>query len=246
MFQQKVDKRSRTSMINFLDGHCEYEESFAHKVKLHNLGIPSELMDAAYASLGFNVRYNAIRNFEEAWMGGWQGLGVRFAGRSAGYVKLVLTSKNELGYKSVCFACGALNYKEVYTPSEAVLPIVEHLKQGNTVLEPIPGNRFTTYRTQDLMEYWKPKLPLLDNTCGCCGKNTRRNLNNPRYEILDRKLIKPDRCDLEEMHTDDLKTLVNYVQAFDKCIDLLRDEFISLCQRAVASGENFEDFFEDY
>jgi len=243
MFYKPVDKRSRAAMVAFLDEHFEYEGSFAHNVQIHRLGIPDELQEIAYASRVFYTEYEAARNFEQMRSSGRMGLGVRFAGRGGGHIKLVHTSQEELGYKSVCSACGALNYDEVWVPPEEVLPIIDHLKLNKPSNEPVSGSRFTTYKTRSLIDYWLPRLLLIDNRCGRCGKPARHNLDQPRYQTLDHVYKKPDRCVLEDMPIGELRGMVTKVQDFDRCVDLMREEFICRCQ-AVASGKRIEEVFD--
>lgn len=122
-FSKKVDLRNREEMVKFLTSHFRYDTmnswnnatSYAHNVKLYNLGLTEEQLDKAYEMLESNELYylafepciamwNKQHNYE------WQ---VGFNGRSDGYLVLYTGGQKDSGFKSQCTECGQLNYKTV-------------------------------------------------------------------------------------------------------------------------------------
>lgn len=121
-FSKKVNLKNKTEMINFLKNHFRYwtmnswnrSTSYAHNVKLYNLGLTREQEDKAYEMMETEEFYDdinwLIRDFEEEHDYKWQ---AGFNGRSGGYLVLYSGGKKELEYKSRCTECGQLNYKTV-------------------------------------------------------------------------------------------------------------------------------------
>jgi len=68
-YQKKVDRRSRSAMVGFLQGHFRYDTmsswnrltSYANNVKFHRLGLSSSQDDKAYELLGVELFYRKIR-----------------------------------------------------------------------------------------------------------------------------------------------------------------------------------------
>lgn len=102
MFFKKVNKSSRKEMIAFLRNHFRYytmnswnlSKSYANRVKLHDLQIPSEFIDKAYAFIeaecddyDFDVA-DKINEFKVK-----TGYGAGFNGRSNGYIVLYDTKR---------------------------------------------------------------------------------------------------------------------------------------------------------
>ena len=121
-FSKKVDLRSRKDMVDFLSNHFRYDTmsswnqstSYAHRVKIHNLGLTSEQIDKAYELLDMDETYDNINwlldEFAKEHNYAWQ---VGFNGRSGGYLVLYQGGRRALDYKSRCTHCGQLNYKTV-------------------------------------------------------------------------------------------------------------------------------------
>ena len=122
-FSKKVDLRNREEMVKFLTSHFRYNTmnswnnatSYAHNVKLYNLGLTEEQLDKAYEMLETDELYdlafapditmwNKRHNYE------WQ---VGFNGRSGGYLVLYTGGQKDSGFKSQCTECGQLNYRTV-------------------------------------------------------------------------------------------------------------------------------------
>ena len=121
-FSKKVDLRSRKDMVNFLTNHFRYDtmngwnqnSSYAHCVKIHNLGLLSTQIDKAYELLDMDETYDNINDLLEEFAVShnyaWQ---VGFNGRSGGYLVLYQGGRKVLDYKSRCRHCGQLNYRTV-------------------------------------------------------------------------------------------------------------------------------------
>lgn len=121
-FSKKVDLRSREAMVEFLTSHFRYNTmnswnnstSYAHNVKIYNLGLTKEQEDKAWDMVGIDEFYDEINwlirdwNVEHNYE--WQ---VGFNGRSGGYLVLYQGGQRDSGYKSRCTQCGQLNYKTV-------------------------------------------------------------------------------------------------------------------------------------
>lgn len=122
-FSKNVDLRNREEMVKFLTSHFRYHTmnswnnatSYAHNVKLYNLGLTEEQLDKAYEMLETDELYdlafapditiwNRRHNYE------WQ---VGFNGRSDGYLVLYTGGQKDSGFKSQCTECGQLNYRTV-------------------------------------------------------------------------------------------------------------------------------------
>lgn len=121
-FSQKVDLRSRKDMVEFLTNHFRYNTanswnastSYAHRVKIHSLGLTSSQIAKAYELIDIEETYDNInyllRRFATEHNYAWQ---VGFNGRSGGYLVLYQGGIKALDYKSRCTNCGQLNYKTV-------------------------------------------------------------------------------------------------------------------------------------
>ena len=122
MYSKKVDLRSRKEMIDFLTGHFRYDTmnswnqstSYAHNVKIHNLGFTREQEQKLYEMIETDEFYEYIRDilndFSVRHRYLWQ---VGFNGRNSGYLVLYQGYAKPSGYKSVCTECGQRNYKSV-------------------------------------------------------------------------------------------------------------------------------------
>ena len=121
-FSKNVDLRSRKDMVEFLTSHFRYSTmnswnrstSYAHNVKIYNLGLTSEQLDKVYEMLDTDGFYDNINDLIEQFAidhnYNWQ---VGFNGRSSGYLVLYQGGRKESGYKSRCTQCGQLNYRTV-------------------------------------------------------------------------------------------------------------------------------------
>lgn len=112
MFYQKVNKSSREAMTDFLTRHYRYNTmnswnrstSYANKVKLTNLDIPSELHDLAYDVASGAVEApdwdiffaRTVTDFYQR-----TGYHIGFNGRNAGYLVLYEAQANTDGTYSI-------------------------------------------------------------------------------------------------------------------------------------------------
>lgn len=122
MFFEKVDKRSRKKMCEFLDNHFRYSTmnpwngctSFANNVKIYNLKL-GELESKAYEAIQDELMYEIcvypiINEFSERTNGRYT---IGFNGRCGGYLVLYSSEYELSQYKSYCPKCGQQNFKEV-------------------------------------------------------------------------------------------------------------------------------------
>ena len=112
MFYQKVNKSSREAMTDFLTRHYRYNTmnswnrstSYANKVKLTNLDIPSELQDLAYDVISGEIEApdwdiffaHTVTDFYQR-----TGYHIGFNGRSSGYLVLYEAQANKDGTYSI-------------------------------------------------------------------------------------------------------------------------------------------------
>jgi hypothetical protein len=120
-YEQKVDRRSREQMVEFLAEHFRYNTmnawnrgtSYANRVKVRHLGLTREQDSKAYDILNTNFwdeLHHVIDDFTSA-MEGCYTIGTN--GRSGGYLVLYRGEYFDPGYKGRCRACGQLNYQHV-------------------------------------------------------------------------------------------------------------------------------------
>lgn len=121
-FSKKIDLRSRKNMVEFLTSHFRYSTmnswncstSYAHNVKIYNLGLTSEQKDKVFEMIDTNEFYEEIQylidDFARAHDYKYQ---VGFNGRSDGYLVLYEGGQEDTKYKSKCMKCGQLNYKTI-------------------------------------------------------------------------------------------------------------------------------------
>lgn len=121
-FYHPVDKRSREAMTEFLTGHFRYNTmnswnrstSYAHNLKIYNLGLDNDITDKLYSLLQVEESYDPLndlmREFGESNNYRWQ---AGMNGRSGGYLVLYQGQLEPSGYKSRCIRCGQQNYKSV-------------------------------------------------------------------------------------------------------------------------------------
>lgn len=120
-FEKKVSLRSKQSMVDFLAGHSRYytmnswnlTTTYAHCVKLHRLGLSRDQLDRAWEILSTDY-WDELRepfdDFTEETSGAYT---IGTNGRSSGYLVLYRGEYYDPGYKSMCRACGQLNFQAV-------------------------------------------------------------------------------------------------------------------------------------
>ena len=122
IFSEPVDLRSRKEMTNFLQGHFRYPTmnswnratSYACNLKIHRLGLESEIESKLYDMLGtqefYCLRQDALDLFNEMHNYRWQ---AAFNGRSGGYLVLYQGELRSTGHLSYCTCCGQRNFRSV-------------------------------------------------------------------------------------------------------------------------------------
>lgn len=109
-------KTVRSKLIDVINSQFVYytnnswnkSVSYARNVKIHNIGIPREILDEAYNLTSKEWFYDQIRNFEidEFEARHDNRLTIGFNGRSSGYAVLYKMNLKALDYKSRCNHCG--------------------------------------------------------------------------------------------------------------------------------------------
>ena len=122
IFSEPVDLRSRKEMTNFLQGHFRYPTmnswnratSYACNLKIHRLGLTSEIESKLYDMLGtqefYCLRQDALDFFNEMHDYRWQ---AAFNGRSGGYLVLYQGELRPSSHLSYCTCCGQRNFRRV-------------------------------------------------------------------------------------------------------------------------------------
>ncbi len=119
---QKVDRRSRKAMTDFLQNHFRYDTmngwnkstSYANNLKVHEIGLSFEQEMKLLNIIGCDGAYDSINDL--IWQFGndhdwkWQ---AGFNGRSGGYLVLYRGGTRQSEYKSYCISCGQRNYTSV-------------------------------------------------------------------------------------------------------------------------------------
>ena len=93
-FYKPVDKRSRAKMLRFLREHHRYCGSFAHPVKIRQLGLPAGLVDIALAVAAEEQPtcfWPSVGRMIDAWVSHRPEWRVEFQGRSGGHLALADT-----------------------------------------------------------------------------------------------------------------------------------------------------------
>lgn len=121
-FSTKVDLRNKREMIDFLTNHFRYNTmnswnhstSYAHNVKVYNLGLTREQEDKLWDMIeceDFYDEINYLKNdFASVHNYSWQ---VGFNGKSGGYLVLYQGYTKPSEHKSFCTNCGQRNFTSV-------------------------------------------------------------------------------------------------------------------------------------
>jgi hypothetical protein len=249
-FQKKVDRRSRSAMVDFLKAHYRYNTmsswnratSYAHCIKIHRLGLTSEQSDKAYEMLDTDfwdeIRWS-IDDFTTS-QGSCYTIGTN--GRSGGYLVLYQSRRELTGHLSYCPSCGQRNFKKVPPTfddaSENV--IAQEILRSQSSWH--PGVYLTQSAIEALPLSNDEKLSLIvriktqlvncsaTDACGVCSK-PRRNFDVPpsQLSIYPGKSIDQD----EDFYAEDwsmeaLRDRVDLVCAFDAACGDIRSNFIAL------------------
>lgn len=217
-FSKKVDLRSRQGMIDFLTAHFRYNTmnswnqstSYAHNVKVHNLGFTREQEQKLYEMIETDEFYEYIRNllsdFAVRHRYVWQ---VGFNGRNSGYLVLYQGYAKPSGYKSVCTECGQRNYKSV-------------VESGNCKCGRCGANARIDYTT--------PPLEV-----GCYpGRNTDMGEDFEDWEVYQLRERVKVVCDFDKLCDDILIMVAGLIENYEVCEETVyRPEIIKrLCEVA--------------
>lgn len=255
-FEKKVDLRSRAAMIGFLTGHERYNtmnswngsSSYAHCVKLHQLGLTNEQHDKAYEVLDtdyWNQIDHPIQEFTQKMNGRYT---IGSNGRSSGYLVLYNSVYENSQYRSHCRSCGQGNFKTALIPDSTYEGVIMAavLRNGGCWIASEYLNvpevaALNLFEEQKMLAIHKAKSAAKDSTlgnkCGRChaeGERGRVNyakvpqvLNTYPGQSIDQG---ESFSDTEEWTMESLRDRVALVQAFDQVCDEIRDCFISLLE----------------
>lgn len=121
-FSKPIDLQSRQEMTDYLRNHFRYNTmnswnratSYACDLKIHRLGLESEIESKLYDMLGTQeflcMRQDALDLFNEMHDYRWQ---AGFNGRSGGYLVLYQGELRPTGHLSYCICCGQRNFRSV-------------------------------------------------------------------------------------------------------------------------------------
>ncbi|WP_036242618.1 hypothetical protein [Methylobacter luteus] len=250
-FAKKVDRRSRSAMVDFLRTHYRYDTlnswnrstSYAQCIKIHRLGLTSEQSDKAYDLLETDfwdeIRW-PIDEFTDS-QGGCYTIGTN--GRSGGYLVLHEPRRELTGHLSYCPSCGQRNFKKVPPAFEEAAEQViaqEILKsrnawQSGVYLSQPSIEALLLSHDEKLSIITRLKAQLADcsltDACGACWK-PRRNYSVPPVVQLavyaGKGIDQGEAFDAEEWSMEALRERVDLVCAFDAVCDQIRHNFIAL------------------
>jgi hypothetical protein len=257
-FSTSVDCRSRKAMADFLSGHFKYHTmnscngvvNYAHKVKVHSMGLTSDQVDKAFDLIGADDSYEwqdtlqfLIDEYTKA-NGGSYTIGSN--GRSGGYLVMYHSYYQQSQHKSRCLSCGQKNYALPVDMSKlppveaAVLKFMLERGQNWTAgvcltqpeMSAIEATEEEKLRFIRKYNQGALRWTTLTNKCGRCGAEGERGRVPYSAKEL---IIQPGQgCDLgtDFMNLDEwsmakLRDEVGVVMAFDKTCDAIREAFIN-------------------
>jgi len=249
-FQKKVDRRSRSAMVDFLKRHYRYDTmsswnrltSYANNIKFHRLGLASEQEDKAYKMLDTDFWEEIRSPIDDFTHDQSHRYTIRSNGRSGGYLVLHESHLELTGHLSYCPTCGQRNFKKVppvtYQDNNEEVIAHEILRSQNSWL---PGvylgqpaiQTLTISNDKKLLLINRLKTELRDcsasDACGVCG-NPRRNFSVPpsRLMVASRSIDQCEDFDAEDWSMESLRDRVELVCAFDAVCDAIRSNFIAL------------------
>ena len=120
-FQTKVDRRSRSAMVDFLTQHSRYDTmsswnrltSYANNIKFYRLGLTFEQSDKAYEMLDTDFWDEIREPIDDFTHDQGDRYTIRSNGRSGGYLVLHESHRELTGHLSYCPNCGQRNFKKV-------------------------------------------------------------------------------------------------------------------------------------
>lgn len=254
-FEQKVDRRSRQAMVNFLLGHYRYNTmssinrstSYAHCVKVSRLGLTNQQIDNAFEILSTDFWHEIEAPIDEFTLRHNGAYTIGSNGRSAGYLVLYNSRFESTGHKSHCRTCGQKNFRKVaeldMTTPEGILR-AEVIRNGGCwtaetylgqeAVRNVPGlsdeEKLVIIRSAKR----NPQDFTLGNKCGRCG--TEGSMGRVNYSSEPKRLSTyPGQSidvDLAYEHEDwslaSLRDRVDLICDFDRTCDEIRDNFLRL------------------
>ena len=251
-FQNKVDRRSRSAMVDFLQSHFRCDTmsswnrltSYANNIKIHRLGLSSEQDDKAYEMLNVDFWEEIRGPIDDFTYDQGHRYTICSNGRSGGYLVLHESHLELTGHLSYCPTCGQRNFKKVppvtYQDENEEVIAREILRSQNSWL---PGVYLGQPAIQTLTISDNKKLLLINrlkaelkdclasDACGVCG-NPRCNFSVPpsRLMVASRSIDQCEDFDAEDWSMESLRDRVDLVLAFDAACDAIRSNFIALLE----------------
>ena len=269
-FEQKVNRRSRKAMVDFLTSHFRYStmsswnnvSSYAHKVKVHSLGLTGAQINKAYEVLDVDfwdeIDY-PIHDFTQRQKGHYT---ISSNGRSGGYLVLMNSEYKKTGHKSYCPCCGQRNFKRVFsydmdhkkfalgkTIAEAELTIFTEVISNGGIWRPEVYLEQSAIKAMTISDENKLKLVVkaipeakdttVGNRCGRCGKDSRVNfmVEPSTLNVFGKAIDQGEEFDPEEWTMENLRDRVDLVCDFDRTVDELRSIFIGLTETYCVKEE---------
>ena len=251
-FQTKVDRRSRSALVDFLTGHCRYDTmsswnrltSYANNIKFYRLGLTFEQSDKAYEMLDTDFWEEIREPIDDFTHDQGDRYTIRSNGRSGGYLVLHECHRELTGHLSYCPTCGQRNFKKVppvsYQDNNEEVIAREILRSQNSWL---PGVYLGQSAIQALSISDDKKLTLINrlkaelkdcsatDACGVCG-NPRRSFSVPpsHLSVSSKALIKARTFLPKDWSMEALRDRVELICAFDAACDAVRSNFIALLE----------------
>ncbi|MCD8109989.1 MAG: hypothetical protein LUE14_07810 [Clostridiales bacterium] len=162
-FSCEVDRNSREDMVTFLLDHERYSTtnswnrstSYAHNLKIHNLGLGKDAEDKLYDILysdaegTYDSVNNMISDFGARHNWEWQ---AAFNGQSGGHLVLYHGGRKKLDYKSRCTFCGQFNYTSVEETGDSCGRCGKHTRVD--LIRPLYENFAYPGKNVDMNEDW--------------------------------------------------------------------------------------------
>ena len=251
-FQSKVDRRSRSTMVDFLKGHFRYDtmsswnrlDSYANNIKFHRLGLSSKQLDKAYDMLGTDFWEEIRSPIDDFTYDQGHRYTIRSNGRSGGYLVLKESRLELTCHLSYCPTCGQRNFKKVppetYQDNNEEVIAREILRSKNSWLLGVYLGQpeiqaLAISDDKKLLFINRLKAELKDcsasNACGVCG-NPRSNFSVPpsRLMVANTGIDQGEDFYVEDWSMEALRDRVELVCAFDAACDEIRSNFIALLE----------------
>jgi hypothetical protein len=248
-FQKKVDRRSRSAMVAFLQGHeryntmnsCNRLTSYANNIKLHRLGLSTEQANNAYEMLDTDFWDEIGWPIEEFTTSQEHAYTLGANGRSGGYLVLYQSHRELTGHLSYCPTCGQRNFKKVppnfQEETERTIANVilsnPNAWRADVYIDQPAIKALSLSDSEKLKLIHAIKATLKDcsagDACGVCGK-PRRNYDVPpsQLSISSQGIDQHEEFCAEDWSMAKLRERVDLVCTFDTVCDAIRSAFIDL------------------